>query len=136
MRRGGRLLRQFCLFAALVFAAGLARPATGSAIPAWRLFAQPDIGDRYYMLPMLAWIGVLFTLAAERGTVLRYPQRVLLFLLVLAIPGDLHFATPLANAPPIDFVLQARRFATAPRGTHAAFALHPQAAAPMTLTKR
>ena len=135
-RRGSTVLRQFCLYAALVFAAGLARPATGSTIPAWLLFSQPDIGDRYYFLPMLAWIGILFTLAAGAAPGLRYPACGLLAMLAIAIPGDLHFATPLAASLPTDFDAQARRFAAAPSGTQASFALHPEGAPPMRLTRR
>ena len=134
--RGNALLRQFCLYAALVFAAGLLRPATGSAIPAWLLFSQPDIGDRYYILPMLAWIGILFTLAAGTVPSMKWAGYSLLAMLALAIPGDLHFATPLATAPPTNFAEAARSFTQAAPGTPAAFPLHPQGARPMVLIKR
>ena len=134
--RAGRLLRQFCLYAALLLAAGLLRPATGSGQPAWLLFSSPDLGDRYYVVPMLAWIGVLFTLAASPRRRVRLLAGGLLAMVALSIPGDLNFATPLATAPPTGFDSAARRFARAPPGTHMAFPLHPQGAPPMELTKR
>ncbi|WP_428392774.1 hypothetical protein [Lichenicoccus sp.] len=133
LTRGSLLLRQFCLYAALLFAAGVLRPATGSNLPAWLLFTSPDIGDRYYVIPMLAWLGVLFSLAAQPG--LRIVARALIAAVLLAIPGDLHFATGLATAPPTDFDAAARRFAASPLGTHAAFPIHPQGARPMHLVK-
>ena len=133
LRRGSRLLRQFCLYATLLLAAGLLRPATGSSLPAWTLFQSPDIGDRYYVIPMLAWVGVLFSLAMRPG--FRIIARALIAAVLLAIPGDLHFATGLATAPPTDFDAAARRFAAAPSGTRAAFPIHPQDATPMRLTK-
>ena len=133
LRRGSRLLRQFCLYAALLFAAGLLRPATGSSLPAWTLFQSPDIGDRYYVIPMLAWVAVLFSLATRPG--FQIVARALIAAVLLAIPGDLHFATGLATAPPTHFDAAARRFAASPPGTRAAFPIHPQGTAPICLIK-
>ncbi|WP_428392769.1 hypothetical protein [Lichenicoccus sp.] len=133
LRGGSRLLRQFCLYAALLFAAGLLRPATGSSLPAWTLFQSPDIGDRYYVIPMLAWLGALFSLAKRPG--FRIVARALIAAVLLAIPGDLHFATGLATASPTDFDAAARRFAASPPGTRAAFPIHPQGAPPVWLIK-
>ena len=133
LAHGNRLLRQFCLYAALLFAAGLLRPAIGSTLPAWLLFTSPDIGDRYYVIPMLAWLGVLFSLAARPG--FRMIARALIAAVLLAIPGDLHFATGLATAPPTGFDAAARRFAVARPGTAAAFPIHPPGAPPMRLIK-
>ena len=133
---GSVLLRQFVLYAALILSAGLLRPATGSTIPAWVLFTTPDIGDRYYVVPMLAWIGVLFALATSRGRATSITARALIALVLAAIPGDLHFSTRLATSPPTDFAAKARRFATAPRGVQMQFPLRPEGAPPMVLTKR
>ena len=133
---GGVLLRQFILYAALVLSAGLLRPATGSTTPAWLLFTAPDIGDRYYLIPMLAWIGVLFALAAHGQRFVRGAARALIALVLVAIPGDLHFATRLATAPPTDFAARAGMFASAPRGTRMQFPIHPEGARPMILTRR
>ena len=135
LQRGSRLLRQFCLFATPLLAAGLLRPATGSIQPAWLLFSTPDLGDRYYVVPMLAWVGILLTLAADRNRSLRILGVGLLAMVLLSIPGDLHFATALATAPPTGFDAAARRFAAAPAGTEMAFPLHPQGAPPMRLTR-
>ena len=132
---GGRLLRQFCLYASLLLAASLLRPATGSTEPAWRLFLSPDIGDRYYVVPMLAWIGVLFTAAARAGRT-RLLASGLIAMVTLSIPGDLHFATALATAPPTRFDGAAKAFDHAPAGTVMAFPIHPEGASPMLLTKR
>jgi hypothetical protein len=136
LRSGSALLRQFCLYAAFIFAAGLLRPATGSSIPAWQLFGTPDIGDRYYVIPMLAWIGVLFSLTAGRMLVARRTAYVLLALVLVAIPGDLHFATGLAASRATGFAAQARQFASAPPGSQMRFPIRPLGVPPMVLTKR
>ena len=135
-RSGSVLVRQFILYGALVFSAGLLRPATGSTIPAWLLFSTPDIGDRYYMIPMLAWIGVLLTLAASKRPAIARIAYVLIAAVLVAIPGDLHFATRLMTSPPTDFAAQARKFRSAPRGLQMQFPLRPQGAPPMILTRR
>lgn len=136
LRSGGTMLRQFALYAALVGVAGLLRPATGSATPAWQLFAMPDIGDRYYLIPMLAWIGVLFTLTGASRTSVRRTAYVLIALVLLAIPGDLHFATKLATSPPTGFAARARSFASGPPGLRMQFPLRPKGVPPMFLTRR
>ena len=133
---GSVLLRQFILYAALILSAGLLSPATGSTTPAWVLFTTPDIGDRYYVIPMLAWIGVLFALATSGRRATAITARVLIGLVLVAIPGDLHFSTRLATSPPTAFMAQARRFATAPRGLQMQFPLRPEGVPPMTLTRR
>ena len=133
---GSVLLRQFVLYAALILSASLLRPATGSTMPAWMLFTTPDIGDRYYVIPMLAWIAVLFALSASRRRATSVIARTLIALVLTAIPGDLHFSTRLATSPPTDFATQAERFATAPRGVRMRFPLRPEGAPPMILTKR
>ncbi len=134
--RGGSLFRQFLLYAASVFSAGLRHPATGSALPAWQLFTNPDVGDRYYLLPMLAWIGVLFTLAASGPIIARRIAYGLIALILVAIPGDLHFATRLATSPHTGFVARARLFAGAKPGQSMQFPLRPEGVPPMVLTKR
>jgi len=133
---GSVLVRQFILYAALVLSAGLLRPATGSMVPAWMLFTTPDIGNRYYVIPMLAWIGVLLTLAGSRRLAVARMAYVLIAAVLVAIPGDLHFATRLATSPPTNFASQAHIFASAPHGLQMRFPLRPEGAPPMILTKR
>ncbi len=136
--RGADLVRWACLAGALVFAAALASPAApgDTSVPPWTLMSGPDFGNRYFMLPMLAWIGVLFAIAADRHRGIRMVGAALLGLLLIRLPGDWQFR---ANAPfwgPTDFIERARAFAAAPAGTRAEFPLHPMGVPPMTLVKR
>ena len=152
--RGSPLLRKFALFAGLVLVAALASPQVSTAdpqwimkttdlqihvitnpfanVPQWVVMTIPPMGNRYYTFPMLAWIAVLFALAADRRTVLRGAGLALLaVMLVWAVPHDwreLRF-------PPTDFVARARAFAVAPRNTVMQFPINPPSLTPMFLLK-
>lgn len=152
--RGPPLLRKFALFAGLVFVAALASPQVSTTdpqwimkttdgkihviinqfanVPQWAVMTMPPMGNRYYTFPMLAWIGVLFTLAADRRPALRGAGFALLaVMLVWAIPHDwreLRF-------PPTDFVARARAFSAAPRYTVMEFPINPPGLTPMFLLK-
>jgi hypothetical protein len=132
--RGSRLLRQWAVFAGLVFAAALARPQVSATAPQWQVMATlPPMGNRYYYFAMLAWAGVLFTLASDHNRVLR--AAALLFLMVLlgrGVPQD--FAEP--RFPPTGFAALAKAFADAPPGTRRQFPVVPPGLSPMVLTKR
>ncbi|MBE7212883.1 MAG: hypothetical protein INR65_17865, partial [Gluconacetobacter diazotrophicus] len=97
--------------------------------------SMPDVGDRYYVMPMLAWAVVLFTLAADHAPVFRWSGRALLLVVALSLPGDWHLPTSFPVGGRTDFVARARAFAAAPPGTTAQFPVHPQGVPPMTLTK-
>ena len=130
--KGPRLLRQFALFAALVFAAGLARPQVSLTQPQWPLMALPLHGTRYFVYPMLVWVGVLFLLVSRRGWFARIPGIALLALMaVWAIPGDWHGL----DLPPSDFVARARAFEAAAPGTRMEFPVYPPFG-PMILVKK
>ena len=92
-----------------------ARPQVSATAPQWQVMATlPPMGNRYYYFAMLAWAGVLFTLASDPNRVLR--AAALLFLLVLlgrGVPQD--FAEP--RFPPTGFAALAKAFADAPPGT-------------------
>ena len=133
---GPIIVRWACLFAGLMLVAALLRPATGSSAPAWVLFSMPDVGDRYYMLPMLAWGVVLFALAADRNRAMRWTGRILVGLMLVMLPGDWHLPTSFPVGGRTDFVARAHAFALAPPGTTMSFPVHPQGVTPMQLTKR
>ena len=131
--RGTRLLRQFALFAGLVLLSALASPQVSSTAPQWQVMTVPPMGNRYYTVPMLAWIAVLFTLAADRSRVLRAAGAALLaVVLVWGIPRDWREIV----MPRTDFVARAHAFAAAPPGTRMTFPIHPPGLTPMVLVKR
>jgi hypothetical protein len=91
------------------------------------------MGNRYFMLPMVAWICVLFTLAADRSRLLRgIGVTLLLIVLGWGIPQDWKYM----DFPRTDFVARARAFAEAPPGTTMSFPQLPPGTAPMWLVKR
>lgn len=132
---GPPLVRLACLFAGGVMAAALLRPAIGSPAPAWHLMSMPDVGDRYYLLPMLAWAVVLFALAADHAALFRWIARALLLLLAVTLPGDWHLPTSFPIGGRTDFVPLAHAFARAPAGTEMRFPVHPLGMRPMVLRK-
>ena len=85
---------------------------------------------------MLVWIGVLFTIAADRNIALRAIGVALIALVLAELPGDWHFATTFPIGERTDFVERARSFANAPVGTRMAFPVHPKDSPSMILVKR
>ncbi len=131
--RGGWPLRGLCLFASLLLCAVLLKPSMSTTEPQWRLMTIPPMGNRYFMLPMVAWICVLFTLAADRSRLLRgIGVTLLLIVLGWGIPQDWKYM----DFPRTDFVARARAFAEAPPGTTMSFPQLPPGTAPMWLVKR
>ncbi len=126
-------LRMLMLFAALLFAAVLASPAVSETEPGWIVMAnQAGIGNRYYLIPMVAWLATLFSLTADRLWLVRqFAVTLLVFVGLWAIPADWkqpHLARP-------EFAARAREMATAPVGTQIAFPIAPAWAPPMILVK-
>jgi hypothetical protein len=69
--RGNNLLRNAVMFAALLLTAALLSPQASLTRPQWELLTEPPTGNRYFTFTVLAWIGVLFVLAADRNRGLR-----------------------------------------------------------------
>lgn len=130
VRRPG-LLRQGCLFAALLLGAALLRPQVSNTEAQWPLLTIPGVGNRYYYIPMLAWVGALFALAADRFRPLRWTAVGLLMLLAVGIP----VAWRQPGMPATNFAEAARAFALAPPGTRMEFPVHPLGVMPMVLVK-
>jgi hypothetical protein len=126
-------LRMLVLFAAILFAFALASPFVSETEPQWKVMAaNAGVANRYYLIPMLAWLATLFTLAADRLSLVRlFAVTLLLFFGLWGIPADWgqpHLARP-------DFTARAREMATAPVGTQIAFPIAPAWAQPMILVK-
>lgn len=128
--RGGWLLRGFLLFVALECAAGLFDGLPIDHLPLWQQLAI-GVAHRYSFHPILAWLAVLVSLAADRAWPLRALGRGLLACsLLFAVTGDWE----LASLPPTDFQAKAQAFETAPPGTVMTFQTRP--IFHMTLTKK
>ena len=131
--RGSLLLCKFAVFAGLLFASALVSPQVSISDQQWPLMAHPPLGNRYYTIPMLAWVAVLFTLAADRHRILRcIGVALLLVMLVWGIPHDWR-ELPM---PRTDFIARANAFDAAPPGKRMEFPIHPPGLSPMVLVKR
>jgi hypothetical protein len=117
----------------LLLAAALMKPQVTVTEPQWPAMTIPPLANRYFMMPMLAWMGVVFTLAADRNCVLRGTGIALLMVtLGWGIPHDWKYM----DFPRTDFIARARAFAKAPPGTVMSFPQIPPGTNPMWLVKR
>lgn len=132
LARGPPLVRYSLLFAVPLFGAALLRPQISMTLPQWPLMLIPGIGTRYFFIPMLAWLGVVFTLAAGYVAWLRWVGIALLATFVVGFGSDYFYPA----RPRTDFDKQARLFAGAAPGTVMAFPVLPQGVPPMVLVKR
>jgi disulfide bond formation protein DsbB len=131
--RGPSVTRLAIVFGALMLTAALISPQISLDQPQWPLMTRPPLGNRYYLIPMVAWIAVVFTLTCDRARALRGVGAVLLLLLFAwGVPHDWSYP----RMPPTDFVARARAFATVPPGTVMAFPQHPPGTSPMWLRKK
>ena len=130
--RGPPLLRKAALFGGLLFGAALWQPQVSLSEPQWSLMTMPWGGQRYYLIPVLVWIGIVLGLAADRNRGLRCTGAALCLLLFGGIAADWSYP----RAPPTDFSEKAGEFALAPPGTQIEFRSHPRGFSAMVLIKK
>jgi hypothetical protein len=133
LRYGPAELRLSVLFAFAVLAIGLARPLAGTPDrPQWEWLCVPACGNRYYFLPMLAFLASLLWIVGRSASprALRYFAMALLALLPIGIYQDWH------HPPFVDyhFPEYADQFDRLPPGTRMVIPINPGWA--MELTKR
>ena len=105
------------LFGALAFAAAVLR--LGSTL---NVTTSPAFGSRYFFLPMLAWLGILFRLAmTQQAPGRRLALAALMVGLVVAVPMSWEYP-PL---PRSGFYAAVDRFDQAPPGTTVVFPENP-----------
>ena len=131
--RGSPLLRKFVLFCALLLAAALTSPQVSLTQPQWLMMTMPQLGNRYFTFPIMAWIAIVATLAADRARPVRLLGGALLAVILLwAVPHD----WAVARMQPTGFVARARAFEAAPPGTRMIFPIVPTGVSPMILVKK
>jgi len=133
LRYGPTALRLFILFALVVLAMSLAHPLAGPpSAPQWDSLCFPGDGNRYYFLPMLAFLASLLWMASRRASphLARYFAVALLLLLPIGIYQDWRYP------PYVDYHFQqyAVQFEHAPAGTKVTIPINPRLS--MELTKR
>ena len=117
----------------LLFGAALLRPQISMTGAQWPLMQLPGLGQRYYYLPMLAWLAVLFAAAGSRAWGLRLVGAPLLLLAAFGVYSDWR----MPSRAPTGFAEAMRRFEASPPGTTMSFEFHPLfEQMPMRLTKR
>ncbi len=133
LRRGSVLLRQCTLFAALLLTACLLTPQVSLTQPRWEVMTHMPMGNRYFALPVMIWIAMLVSLAADRNRIARAAGLALLApVLLWAVPHD----WPILRMAHTDFQARARRFEAAPPGTRMTFPIVPTGLDPMWLVKK
>jgi hypothetical protein len=133
LRRAPLELKLFIGFAFSVLAAGLASPLGGPSYrPQWQWLSFPGVGNRYYFLPMLAFLASLLWIARSRAAPqpLRYFTIVLLLILPFGIYRDWGYQ-PFRD---LHFRVYAAQFEQAPPGTKITIPINPGSS--MELTKR
>lgn len=131
--RGSQALRLAALSATLLLAAALSHPQITADGPQWPPMQLPGIGQRYYYIPMLAWLAVLFSLAGSAVRWRRMAGTMLLGCMAVGLWSDWR----IPPRAPTGFAAQARAFEAAPPGTRMGFRFHPLFDKfPMYLTRR
>jgi hypothetical protein len=131
LRYGQTELRLFILFAYAVLALALVHPLAGAPDrPQWDWLCVPGCGERYYFLPMLAFLASLLWMASRKTTAraLRNFAVALLLLLPIGVYQDW-------NYPPfndLDFSQYAAQFEQAPAGTTIVIPINPGWVLPLT----
>ena len=135
LRSGQTELRVFILFAYAVLALALVHPLAGSPDrPQWDWLCIPGCGNRYYFMPMLAFLASLVWMATRRTShlALRSIAVALLLLLPIGVYRDW-------NYPPykdLHFPSYAAEFEQAPSGTTVTIPVNPNSMWTLELTKR
>jgi hypothetical protein len=134
LRYGETRLRLFVLIAYTAFALGLVHPLAGlPPRPQWELLCIPGCGNRYYFLPMLAFLASLLWMACRRAShlAIRCFAIALLLLLPIGIYRDWKYS-PFTD---LHFQQYAAQFEQAHAGTKMAIPINPGGAWILELTK-
>jgi len=114
--------KMFWLFSGFVLAASLILPAASNTIPQWQIMVTPGLAGRYWFIPIIAWISLIFWMVQGRNK--KLIRTIGLFgLTFLAIGIILDFHIPAWTNH--NFPNQVRMFSTVPVGTNFIFQLEP-----------
>jgi hypothetical protein len=135
LRYGQLELKLFILFAYAVLALALVSPLVGTPdLPNWELMCWPGIdGERYYFLPILAFLASLVWMAGRSATprALRNFAVALLLLFPIGVYQDWN----LPAFEDLGFYYYADEFERAPAGTKVVIPINPNPVWSMELTK-
>lgn len=133
LARGSQAIRLSVLAAGFLFTATLARPQISMSGAQWPYMLLPGVGQRYYYIPMLAWLAVLFAWAGSHVIWRRVLGGALLAVLAFGIWSD--WTMPARR--PSGFAEQVQAFERAAPGTVWTYEFNPLfEQVPMRLVKR
>jgi hypothetical protein len=125
LRYGQTELRLFVLFAYAELTLALIKPLAGAPDrPQWEWLGIPGCGERYYFMPMLAFLASLVWMASRRGSprAIRSFAVALLLLFPIGVYQDWNYP-PLRD---LDFSRHAAEFEQAPAGTKIVIPINPR----------
>ncbi len=120
--KGPTVYRQFVVLAGLILITSLATPMVSYSGSQWEPMQYPGAGDRYFIIPMLAWFSTLLV-AAEKpwGVVGHWVARLLLLACLTGVSHDWRYH-PYTKTTYQD---AAKAFEEAPAGTVITFPENP-----------
>lgn len=114
-------MKLFLYFAVALAAAALVFPLCSRTIPQWQVMARPAACNRYWLIPMLAFLATLVWMArTQKGWRKLVPLLVLSMMLVGIVRDWRHPGYPNQN-----FSKQAAEFAGMAPGARMTFAIEP-----------
>lgn len=116
-------LRLFILFALIIFTAAIITPQVSAEKPQWGVMTT-DHGDRYYLLPSLAWVATLLWIFVKGSNKkLKIFSGILIgLLLFVGMPKDYRFV-PFQD---FRFTEQLKEFEMLPIGSRYDFKIYPE----------
>jgi hypothetical protein len=134
LRYGQTELRLFVLIAYTAFALGLMHPLAGLPDrPQWEWLCVPGCGNRYYFLPMLAFLASLMWMACRRASPLAI--RCFAIALLLLMPIGIYRDWKYPPFTDLHFSQYAAQFEQAPAGTQVMIPINPGEHWNLVLTK-
>jgi hypothetical protein len=120
--KGPNAYRQLVVLSVLIMASALKSPMVTSSGPQWEQMQYPGIGDRYYIIPMLAWFSTLLVLASGNLRFgLHWVARLLVLCCAIGVVGDWY----VSRYVPTGYHDAAKRFDRASPGTVVTFPENP-----------
>ncbi len=115
-------LRLFASFATLVFCISLTSPMASESVPQWLSLSVPGSGCRYWFIPMLGFVTLIFWLLGKKQPpLIRIAAVVTVAIMIFGIVLDWHYPA-FAN---LEFQTYANKFITAPHGAKVKIPINP-----------
>ena len=114
-------LKLFLLCAAVLTTASLVFPLCSTTVPQWQVMVMPGACNRYWLIPMLAFLTSVAWMAWTQRSWQRGAAVIVLLIMLIGIRRDWRHG----SYPDQHFARQARFFDQVPRGTVMSFAIEP-----------